>query len=198
MTSIISKLRPFALLLFTLISIPLWAQVTVEKEKQKELLQHTTTKDHYFKLLISLSEDGSFQKVSGVKIFEKNTDELIQQIDLDCEWRGIDDVMVNDYNFDGLEDFSVFEASYAGPNTTRVYILKDHGSDKYHLSEITGISLEFDPVSKTISEHNQCCAGKMHMLARYKLKHDKMVLIEKKCWQYDENKEDYLVVECEE
>jgi hypothetical protein len=173
-------------------------QEASDRKSQKELLQTATTKEHYFKLLITPSDDGTYERVSGVKIFEKKTDKLIQQIDLECDWRGIDDLMVNDYNFDGLEDFSVFETSYAGPNSTRIYILRSRDSDNYFISEITGISLEFDPVSKTILERNQCCAGKKIMLARYKLKNDKMVLVEKKCMDYDEVTEEFIDVICEE
>src|SRR5690606_33566060 len=123
-----------------------------------EILQPESTNEHYFKLLISKDLDEAIE-VKGVRIYEKNTDRLIQDLELDCQFWGLDNISVFDYNFDGMEDFSVFERSYAGPNTSRLYILRDPNSEKYLISEISGTSLEFDIEKKLIYEHNQCCAG---------------------------------------
>ncbi|NQY31492.1 MAG: hypothetical protein HRT69_18745 [Flavobacteriaceae bacterium] len=163
----------------------------------KELLQSNSTKNHYFKTIITKVKGRFYGRVSGVKIFEKRTDRLIQTIKLDCQLFGIDNVNVNDYNFDDIQDFSVFEASYAGPNTSRVYILKDSNSEKYFVSDFNGTSLDFDKDSKLIYEHNQCCAGRGHMNATYKVVNNKMVLIKQTCLKYDEEKEDYIETKCD-
>lgn len=164
--------------------------------KIKELIQSNSTKDHYFKTIITKERGVFYARISGVKIFEKGTDKLIQTIELDCQLFGIDNVSVGDYNFDGIEDFSVFEASYAGPNTSSIYILRDPNSDKYLKSSFSGSSLEFDNDSNLIYEHNQCCAGRSHMNATYKVVNNEMILIEQKCLDYDEKEEDFIETEC--
>jgi hypothetical protein len=161
---------------------------------QLEVLQTATTKDHFFKLLVS--SDSS--RVLGVKIFLKKTKNLIQQIDIDCDFRGSNAVVVEDYNFDGVEDFSIFESSYAGANSSRIYLLRTPSSEKYFISEISGVSLKFDHKTKTITEHNQCCAGTKHAITTYKLNNNKMVLIRQKCLEYNEGKDELEEVSCDE
>ncbi|MDN3594319.1 XAC2610-related protein [Zunongwangia endophytica] len=165
--------------------------------KTRELIQSNTTEEHYFKTIITKEKGQLYGRISGVKIFEKKSDKLIQTIELDCQLFGIDNVSVGDYNFDGIEDFSVFEASYAGPNTSSIYILRDPNSNQYIKSNFSGTSLEFDNESKLIYEHNQCCAGRSHRNATYKVDDNEMVLIEEECLDYDEKQKDFIEVECE-
>lgn len=160
-----------------------------------EILQPESTNENYFKLLLSKKEGGTIG-VKGVRIYEKKTDRLIQELQLDCKFLGLDNISVMDYNFDGIEDFSVFESSYAGPNTSSIYILRDPDSQNYFISEISGTSLEFDPETQLIYEHNQCCAGRRHMNATYKLVDNKMVLIEQSCIAFDEEKQDFVDIDC--
>lgn len=168
----------------------------VEWDSQ-ELLQSRSTENHYFKSVISKSKGEFFGRITGIKVFEKKTDRLIQTISLSGQLSGIDQVETGDYNFDGREDFSVFEAAYAGPNTSRIYYLRDPASEHYFLSEIAGISLEFDQNLKLVYEHSQCCAGRGHMNATYKIVDNKMVLVTKTCLEYDEQKDDFIEVPCE-
>ncbi len=161
-----------------------------------ELMQPESTTAHYFKLLVS-KEAGEGIAVTGVRIYEKKTDRLIQELALECQFWGLNNISVFDYNFDGIDDFSVFEASYAGPNTSSIYILRDPASEGYFISEIWGTSLEFDADTKLIYEHNQCCAGRMHMNATYQLVDNKMVMIEQRCMEYDDEQEDFIEKECD-
>jgi hypothetical protein len=163
----------------------------------KALLQSNSTSEHYFKTIITKEKGQFYARITGVKIFEKGTDKLIQTIALDCQLFGIDNVMVGDYNFDGIEDFSVFESSYAGPNTSSIYLLRDLNSNKYQVSNFSGTSLEFDKDAKLIYEHNQCCGGNSHMTATYKVVDNEMILIEKKCLEYDDEMEDFIETDCE-
>lgn len=165
--------------------------------EKKELIQSSDTKEHYFKTIITKEKDSFYARISGVKILEKGTDKLIQTIDLDCQLFGIDNVSVDDYNFDGYLDFSVFEASYAGPNTSSIYILRDPNSNNYFLSDFSGSSLEFDHESKLVYEHNQCCAGRSHMNATYKVIDNQLVLISQTCLEYDETIDDFVEKDCE-
>lgn len=104
---------------------------------------------------------------------------------------------MGDYNFDGLVDFSVFESSYAGPNTSSIYILRVTNSDQYMVSGFAGTSLEFDSESKQIFERNQCCAGRSIMTATYKVVDNEMILVESECLEYDDVKEDYIKKKCD-
>ena len=163
----------------------------------REIIQSVSLKDKYFKLIISKEKGSFYATVTGVKIFEKKTNKLIQKIDLECQLWGLDNINIGDYNFDGIEDFSVFERSYAGPNTSSLYFLYDPKTNKYFDSGFSGTSLEFDSDAKRIYEHNQCCAGRSHMNAVYEVVNNKMVLVEKTCLEYNEETEDYDTVKCE-
>jgi hypothetical protein len=124
-----------------------------------EIIQPVSLKDNYFRLVISKAKDNLYANVTGVKIFEKKTDKLIQQIDLECQLLGLNNISVGDYNFDGIDDFSVFEQSYAGPNTSSLYFLYNPKTNNYFNSGYSGTSLEFDSKAKIILERNQCCGG---------------------------------------
>lgn len=164
--------------------------------KNVEILQPVSLKGKYFKLIISKPK-GGYTKVTGVKILEKKTDKLLQQIALECELWGLNNISIGDYNFDGIEDFSVFESSYAGPNTSRLYFLYNPKTGKYFESGFSGTSLQFDSKTKRISEHNQCCAGRSVNTAEYKVVNNKMVLIKQTCLEYDDKTGDYKKVKCD-
>lgn len=164
---------------------------------EREILQPESFKDKYFKLIVSKEKGSFYAKVSGVKIIEKKTDKLIQKIDLECQLWGINNISIDDYNFDGIPDFSVFESSYAGPNTSSLYFLYNPKTGKYFQSSFSGTSLEFDSKTKRIYEHNQCCAGRSHMNAEYKVVNNKMVLVKKTCMEYDEKTDDYIESKCD-
>lgn len=165
--------------------------------RNRELLQPASLDNKYFKILVSKEKGDFYARVSGVKIFEKRTDKLLQQVDLDCQLWGINNISIGDYNFDGIPDFSVFEQSYAGPNTSSVYFLYNPKTDLFIRSSFEGTSLDFDAKAKRIYEHNQCCAGTSHMNATYKVENNEMVLVEKRCIEYNEEQDDYIEVDCE-
>lgn len=165
--------------------------------KDREILQSVSLGDKYFKLVVSKAKGDFNAKVTGIKILQKKTDTLIQRIDLECQLWGLNNVSVGDYNFDGIPDFSVFEQSYAGPNTSSLYFLYNNRTGKYFNSGFEGSSLEFDSKTKRIYEHNQCCAGNSHMNAEYKIVNNKMVLIKRTCTEYNEKKKDFVKVKCD-
>ena len=158
----------------------------------KEIIQKYSLKNYYFKLVISKAKGDFYPRVTGVKILQKKTDSLIQHVQTDCRLWGLDNIQVGDYNFDGILDFSVFEESYAGPNTSSVYFLYDPTTKKYFDSGFEGVSLEFDQKTKRIFEHNQCCAGRQHTTAKYRVVNNKMVLIEQHCYIWDEKRQDLV------
>lgn len=149
--------------------------------------------------MVDKHADDYYERVYGVHIYDLKTDSLLQEIELDCQFWGVSSLEVFDYNFDGIDDFSVFEASCAGPNTTRVYILRDPDSNCYFVSNISGSSLEFDDATKTVSEWNQCCAGSSVWTAVYRIENNEMVMIEEHCYKRNwdtEELEERPIQEC--
>lgn len=163
--------------------------------KDRELLQPLALKNRYFKLVLNYTN--SEVTVTGVRVYEKKTDKILQHFAVNVRLWGLNNISVDDYNFDGKEDFSVFEQSYAGPNTSSIYFLYDAESDGYFESSFSGTSLEFDAKAKRIYETNQCCAGRSIEKTEYKVVNNKMVFVKKTCLEYDEKKEDYKTVKCD-
>ena len=151
-------------------------------EVSGEFIQGDALPDRYFKVAVK------GDRAVAVKVFEKKTDRLLQTIDVDTEQRGADGVSVGDFNFDGVQDFSIFESSYAGPNTSSLYYLYDPATKNFFNSEYEGTSLEFDEKKKLITETNQCCAGSSITKAIYKVVKNKMVLVSEQCYKWDEKK----------
>lgn len=165
-----------------------------------ELLQKVSLDNYYFKVLVHKSPGDYYPRVGGVKLIEKKTDIVFQKIEFDAQSPSITSVAIDDYNFDGIKDFSVFESYYAGSNTSTLYFLFDSETGKYLDSGYEGTSLYFDQKSKTVSERNQCCAGTIFTTSVYKIVNNKMVLKEKHCYRWDEKKGEHTeraVTECD-
>lgn len=153
-----------------------------------ELLQVAALKDSYFKLVLA-GQPGEASRVVAVKILAKKTNRLVQQLAVDCQSQGIYSVAVGDYNFDGLPDFSIFESSYAGPNTSSLYFLYDPARRQFVNSGYEGTSLEFNAKTKRVYEHNSCCAGTSVTSAEYKVVRNRLVLVAHHCLRWDEKKQ---------
>ena len=158
-----------------------------------EVLQEASNENHYFKLLVT-KEKG----VVGVKVFEKGTDQLFQFFELNSARLGLDNVLIDDYNFDGINDFSVFLQSFAGPNTSSAYFLKNPKTKKYFLSNIKGISLEFNPEKETIIERNSSSGGNTVTTTIYKLRNNEMIVVEAFCYTWDSEEQELVEQEMDE
>jgi hypothetical protein len=163
--------------------------VALATTNSRELLQVDALKDSYFKLVLEGPPGGDYSRVVAVKLLAKKTNRLVQQVAVDCQSHGVYSVAVGDYNFDGLPDFSVFESSYAGPNTSSRYLLYDPAKQRFVDSGFMGVSLEFDQKKKRIYERNSCCAGSSVTTAEYKVVRNKMVLLAQHCYRWDEKKQ---------
>lgn len=157
-----------------------------------ELLETATLPTVYFKTVLAKEPGEYYGKIIGVKLFAKKTGHLLQQLAVaDCQLLGFaHNVSVGDYNFDGQPDFSVFEQSYAGPNTSSLYFLYNPATKRFEESGFEGVSLAFDARKKRIYERNSCCAGTSVTTAAYKLVHNQMMLLEKHCFRWSEKKKD--------
>ena len=96
-----------------------------------ELLQSASLENKYFKLLISNQEQSIrsikgevvyFPSVVGVRIYEKKTDALLQEFQINCEISSTNNLQIDDYNKDGFKDFSILEVLYA-KSGSRLYFV---------------------------------------------------------------------------
>lgn len=163
-------------------------KITLQKTPTEsgDILQANSTKDHYFKI------EPAEKCIGKVKVFDKKTNTLVQTIEGSgegCGYAGFYAVGVDDYNFDGIDDFSAFSDYFSGSNFTSEYFLFDAKTKKYASSEIGGISLEFDHKKQRISETNSCCMGTIVSKKEYKVVNNKMVLVKKQCFKWDDKKE---------
>lgn len=150
----------------------------------QEILQDESLNDFYFRQV--LSGTGDNVRVSGLKIFRKGTDVQLQELSMDCEFMGLSGTTTGDYNFDGYPDISVYEGSYAGANTSSLYFLYDPVKKNFYKSGFTGVSLQFDPVKKRITEVNSCCAGTSVIHTVYKVVRNEMVQTEAHCYKWSD------------
>lgn len=151
-------------------------------EAEGEFIQGDALTDKYFKTVVK------GERAVAVKVFEKKTDRLLQTIDVDTQQRGADGVSVGDFNFDGVKDFSLFESSFAGPNTSSLYFLYDPAKKQFFNSGWEGVSFEFDEKKKLVSSTNSCCGGTSITTATYRVVKNKLVTVSEACMQYDEKK----------
>ena len=156
---------------------------------QHGLLQDESLPNCNFEIVLAGEPAGYGSEVTAVRLLEKKTRRLVQQVPVSCQSHGLRSVGVGDFNFDGYPDFSVFESSYAGPNTTSLYFLYDPATKRYVDSGFTGTSLEFDEQKKRIYEHNSCCAGTSVTSAEYRVLHNRMVLVAQHCYRWDDKKQ---------
>lgn len=157
-----------------------------------ELLQVASLPNTYFKIVLAGNPDDYNGQVTAVRLVEKRTNRLVQELAVVSQSHGLNTVQVGDYNFDGHPDFEVFESSYAGPNTSSFYFLYNPLTKRYVDSGFTGTSLEFDARSKWITETNSCCAGSSVTKAEYKVVRNRMVLVAEHCYRWDDKKQELV------
>lgn len=147
-------------------------------------LQSDTFKNAYFRKTCA-GESGKI-----VRIFDKKTKQLMVTVDAGgAECRG-DEVDVGDYNFDGYEDFSVFDSNFAGANTTKAYYIYHPKTRHYEYSDqLTDVSLSFNAKTKTVTSTNQCCAGSQYLILHSKWQDKQLKLQRKECLKWNAKKE---------
>ncbi|WP_223847065.1 XAC2610-related protein [Hymenobacter montanus] len=153
--------------------------------EKRELMQASSLPTIYFRLVTTKSAADTYPRVRGVKLLDKKTDRLLQEFSVNCQLLGLNNVDVDDYNFDGLADFSVYEAGSAGPNTTSLYFLYNPTTKRYAKSSFSGTSLEFDHKKKHIYERSSSAAGSYVTTATYEVVRNRMVLVAKHCYVLD-------------
>ena len=167
-----------------------------QAEPDRRYPQAASDESRYFQLLVRKPAGDYYPRVVALEVYRKGSDELLQRIEVNTEFRGLHGVSIGNYNFDERPDLALFEASYAGPNTSSLYFLQQ-ADGRYVQAEFSGTSLEFDAERKLVYEHNQCCAGRSHMNATYQVVGNRLELIERRCNEYDEKTDDLVEVPCD-
>ena len=156
-----------------------------------ELIQVQSLKNYYFKVVLSNPDDSYYPSVIKVNMYTKKSDKLFQSFEVEAQASNFMSIEIGDFNFDGYTDFSLFESSYAGPNTSSLYFLYNSTTKKYFLSDISGVSLEFDYDSKSITSTNSSQAGRTVSTEVFKIKNNHMQLISSECLKYNDKIDDY-------
>lgn len=142
-----------------------------------------------------------FCPVTSIAIFEKSTNKLIQKITPAentpyCHQDQKDLFILEDMNFDGFNDFRLFQFLPAAPNIPYYYWLYNPQKKEFELSkdleEIT--SPEFDSSGKIITSHWRAGYGHYGQ-STYKYINGKATLIEETEFYLDEKDEAKTIIE---
>ncbi|MCO6550056.1 MAG: hypothetical protein J6580_05170 [Gilliamella sp.] len=144
-----------------------------KKSKNVEFLQHRTTKDYFFKVLLSIK--GCAHKMVGINVYRKRDGSLLQTIDdfdgyafmsIDTIKKGFfwstdDDQItdVGDYNFDGdNNDFYISQTTdevMDAPIIDRYYAF-DKKKGKFIYLNLEGRDIAFDENKKQATKRKYC------------------------------------------
>ena len=144
--------------------------------------QSAVTADYSFSALVVTSDDNEISSVEAIRIANRKTGELLQQIDdiggSDVHRTPADMVGIVDANFDGRPDFEIpFADGGAGPNNTSNYYLFDPATGRFELSqelsELPQSSINPDGTISSASR-GSCC---QHQSATYRYIDGKLTLV---------------------
>jgi len=168
----------------------------LKESTQYELLESKTTNSNYFKLLL-LKENNEIQ-LKRINVFDKKSDKLLQSIDMNYSFSQ-NNLEVFDYNFDGIEDFSLVERISIS-DTCRVYFFKISQTNQYFKSEISGCSLKFNSDLKTIEKFEGIPKNDSIVVfetTTFILKNNNLFQVDKKCQEFNGHKGEYINIKCE-
>ena len=175
-----------------LVLTPLPASGAASGKPHYELLQVVGFKNSYFRTVLADEPSNVDNRVVDVRLLEKKTNRLVQQFAVDCQSQGPYSVAVSDFNSDDYPDFSVFESSYAGPNTSGRYYLCNTATKRYAPSGFGGTSLEFDAKKHRVYEHNSCCEGSSATTVTYKVVRNRLMLVAQHCYYWDDKRQELV------
>lgn len=126
-----------------------------------EFIQRESTKNYYFKTLIS-KKKGEFLKIVGINIYRKKDGSLLQTIDNLKDFDFLSFTSINtdrDANFDGKDnDFYISKTteSINERNVIDAYYSYDKKQNKFVYLNLTGRFITFDPNKKTATKKKIC------------------------------------------
>jgi len=135
--------------------------------------------------------------VGEIKIYKPKGNALVQIIqpgdnEHGCGFSKNGIFVVEDMNFDGHDDFRLFEFLPAGPNIPYLYWLYDSKTSLFKsdtaLAQITSPEFDKDRKLITSSWRNGCCE---HGVDYYRYNKSELILYERRVAGHDENDEEY-------
>ncbi|MDR0664769.1 MAG: hypothetical protein LBF86_04520 [Helicobacteraceae bacterium] len=154
-------------------------------------------------------------RYKSILVFQKPSNKIIQEIrrqtsGLDYTLNGEanvcegDCLAVGDYNFDGIEDFSLYVTTYSSAGEERNYFLYDPNEERFVVMEFVGegdTNLQFDYEKKLITSFHKDPAtsfsGAFERYLTYKIVDNKMVQVKAECRiiYYGEANDDELTLQ---
>ena len=123
-----------------------------------EFLQRSSTKDFYFKVVLSKKKKEDI-KITGINVYSKKSGELLQTIKNSKEYifYTFQAIRIGDFDFDGNEnDFSLNNSESYAVNVPQIYYIYDDSQNKYIEANLEGYSIQFDSENKIATSTKTC------------------------------------------
>ena len=123
-----------------------------------EFLQRSSTKDFYFKVILSKKKKEDI-KITGINVYSKKNGELLQTIKNSKGYifYTFHAIQIGDFDFDGNEnDFFLQGAESHAANVPQIYYVYDESQNKYIEANLEGYSIQFDSENKTATSTKTC------------------------------------------
>ncbi|WP_334322800.1 hypothetical protein, partial [Gilliamella apicola] len=123
-----------------------------------EFLQRSSTKDFYFKVILSKKKKEDI-KITGINVYSKKNGELLQTIKNSKGYifYTFHAIQIGDFDFDGNEnDFFLQGAESHAANVPQIYYVYDESQNKYIEANLEGYSIQFDSENKIATSTKTC------------------------------------------
>ena len=123
-----------------------------------EFLQRSSTKDFYFKVILSKKKKEDI-KITGINVYSKKNGELLQTIKSSKGYifHTFQSIRIGDFDFDGNEnDFSLNNSDASAANVQQIYYIYDDSQNKYIEANLEGYSIQFDSENKIATSTKTC------------------------------------------
>ena len=123
-----------------------------------EFLQRSSTKDFYFKVILSKKKKEEI-KITGINVYSKKNGELLQTIKNSKGYifYTFHAIQIGDFDFDGNEnDFFLQGAESHAANVPQIYYVYDDSQNKYIEANLEGYSIQFDSENKIATSTKTC------------------------------------------
>ena len=126
--------------------------------KNVEFLQMNSTKDFYFKVVLSKKKKEDI-KITGINVYSKKNGELLQTIKSSKGYifHTFQAIRIGDFDFDGNKnDFSLNNSESYAVNVPQIYYIYDDSQNKYIEANLEGYSIQFDSENKIATSTKTC------------------------------------------
>ena len=121
-----------------------------------EFLQRSSTKDFYFKVVLSKKKKEDI-KITGINVYSKKNGELLQTIKNSKGYVFYTFHAIQIGDFDGNEnDFFLQGAESHAANVPQIYYVYDDSQNKYIEANLEGYSIQFDSENKIATSTKTC------------------------------------------